>query len=106
MVRKTIIIYRLLYTRFIDEEYIVTLPPKWFHEHTKRKINEKLSTVGKSWDELNKEFNPNNKARIELPRQESFIEQLITSTVYAYNIVMSDYTKTPVAVTVTAMMQQ
>ena len=56
-------------------------------------INKKLSTVGKSWDELNKEFNPNNKARIELPRQETFIKQLIASTVYAYNTVMSDYTK-------------
>ena len=64
-----------------------------FHEHTKTKINEKLSSVGKSWDELNKTFNPNNKARIMLPRQESFIKQLIASPVHSYNTVMSDYTK-------------
>ena len=45
---KQLACYRLLYTRFIDEEYVVTFPPKWFHDHTKRKINKKLSAVGKS----------------------------------------------------------
>ena len=77
----------------------MSFPPKWFDEHIKKKINEKLSSVVKTWDQLNKEFNLKNQARIMLPRQEAFIKQLIASTVYTYNTVMSDYTKTPVVVT-------
>ena len=74
----------------------MTIPPKWFDEHTKTKINEKLSSVGKTWDQLNKEFNPNDQAKIMLPRQEIFINQLIASTVHTYNTVMSNYTKNTV----------
>ena len=85
--------YHLLSKRFVDEEYNATLPPKWSHENTKKKIDEKAAVVGKTWDQFNKEFNPNDPARISLPRTEACMKTIVGTTVSAYNLVMTDYTK-------------
>ena len=85
--------YRQLLIRFIDPEYAVTFPPKLFLEHTKQKINEKFdSAPGKTWDNFNKVFDPNDPART-LPRTESFLKHIVSTTILAYNTVMVDYTK-------------
>ena len=85
--------FQQLHERFIDEEVNVTLPPKWSHENTKKKINDKHAVVGKTWDEFNEEFDPNDATRIFLPRTEDDIKVIVGTTISAYNTVMVDYTK-------------
>ena len=88
------ICYHLLTQRFVDSEYVVTFPPKWFYDQTKQKINQKFDGAeGKTWDDFNQLFEPNDPARMSLPRTESFLKHVLGSTISAYNTVMSDYTK-------------
>ena len=81
--------------RFIDPEYGIAFPPKWFLEHTKQKINDKFdSTPGKPWDDFINEFDPNGPARIVLPRTESFFKHIAGPTISVYDTVMVDIPKT------------
>lgn len=92
--RKRNTCYHLLTERFIDPEYVVAFPPKWFLEQTKQKINTKFdSAPGKTWDDFNSLFDPNDPARIALPRTESFLKHIVCTTLSTYNTVMIDYTK-------------
>ena len=85
--------YTLLYQRFIDPDFIVTLPTKWTQQKTKDNINRKFISTGKTWNYFNDEFNPNDLSRILLKRSEVSIKQILGSTISAYNTVMCDYTK-------------
>jgi len=85
--------YTLLYQRFIDPDFIVTLPTNRTQQKTKDNINRKFISTGKTWNYFNDEFNPNDLSRILLKRSEVSIKQILGSTISAYNTVMDDYTK-------------
>lgn len=82
--------FRFLYTKFIDEEVVVNLPPAWNTPETAASIDTK--TTEGTFDQHGR-FNPNNLARIALPWTQSEVTKIFDKVKSEYNAAMDNYTK-------------
>ena len=80
---------QLLHTNFIDSTVLVTIPPKWFEEETKNKIDEFMGAG--TYDEHG-DFDPNNPSRISLPWTSKDTAAIFTRLNKEYHVTIDKYT--------------
>ena len=81
--------FRVLFTKFIDQEVIITLPYKWMSEETKQSIDT-LTSEGQY--EQYGAFHPNNTAQIALNWTQKDINGIFAKIVLEYQECMKKYT--------------
>ena len=79
----------MLQRKFIDDEVVVTIPPKWLFQSTKVSINEKL---GDGVFESHGNFNPNNPLRMRIAWSVKDVTAIFAKMDREYRFAMDKYT--------------
>ena len=82
---------KVLLNHFVDEDVVVTLPPKWLDPKTAESIDTLLGGQGVFAAHGN--FNPNNRTRMKLPWTEKEIAAILAALLKEYFAMMEKYTK-------------
>ena len=79
----------MLHRKFIDDEVVVTIPPKWYLQSTKASINEKL---GDGVFESHGNFNANNPLRMRIAWSVKDVTAIFAKVDKEYRAAMDKYT--------------
>ena len=82
---------KILLNHFVDEDVVVTLPPKWLDPNTADSIDNLLGGPGVF--AAHGMFNPNNLTRMKLPWTEKEIAAILAALLKEYFAMMEKYTK-------------